>query len=126
MCLANHGFFSRANTFGSVVQLDRMTDSGSVGWRFESSRGHHEAEKASSIDVGEAFTLHGDPETKTQSGFYFGMAVLKSLLEISGSFFEVLTRNWGTRKADCLVGFNEFQPTDILTVAAHEHINSLA
>ncbi len=24
----------------SVVQLDRMTDSGSVGWRFDSSRGH--------------------------------------------------------------------------------------
>jgi hypothetical protein len=29
------------DTNGSVVQLDRMTDSGSVGWRFESSRGHH-------------------------------------------------------------------------------------
>lgn len=26
---------------GFVVQLDRMADSGSVGWRFESSRGHN-------------------------------------------------------------------------------------
>jgi hypothetical protein len=25
---------------GFVVQLDRMADSGSAGWRFESSRGH--------------------------------------------------------------------------------------
>ena len=27
-------------TSGSVVQLDRMTDSGSVGWGFESLRSH--------------------------------------------------------------------------------------
>lgn len=26
---------------GSVVQLDRMADSGSAGWRFESSRDHN-------------------------------------------------------------------------------------
>lgn len=26
--------------FGLVVQLDRMADSGSVGWGFESLRGH--------------------------------------------------------------------------------------
>ncbi len=29
-----------APDYGSVVQMDRMTDSGSVGWGFESPRNH--------------------------------------------------------------------------------------
>ena len=31
-----------------VVQLDRMADSGSAGWRFESSRGHKSKARAES------------------------------------------------------------------------------
>jgi len=33
-------FSTFADPFGSVVQLDRMTVSGTVGWGFESLRGH--------------------------------------------------------------------------------------
>ena len=33
-------FITFATAFGSVVQLDRIADSGSVGWGFESPRGH--------------------------------------------------------------------------------------
>ena len=32
--------FAPVNNIGPVVQLDRMTDSGSVGWEFESPRVH--------------------------------------------------------------------------------------
>jgi hypothetical protein len=51
--------------------MDRMTDSGSVGWRFESSRGHHEVEKAFSSTFGEAFSLHGDAELKSRGDLNF-------------------------------------------------------
>jgi hypothetical protein len=40
---------------GSVVQLDRMTDSGSVGWGFESLRSHSRSRKAPSVHIGGAF-----------------------------------------------------------------------
>jgi len=36
---------------GSVVQLDRMADSGSVGWRFESSRDHRKKSQKSLIAI---------------------------------------------------------------------------
>ena len=39
--------------------MDRMTDSGSVGWGFESLRSHTKVEKAFSIEFGEAFVIRG-------------------------------------------------------------------
>ena len=44
-------------TSGSVVQLDRMTDSGSVGWGFESPRSHEVKCKVQGVKC-IIYTLH--------------------------------------------------------------------